>query len=103
LFASNSYALYQILASGGEARPATGSTAPQSVASFLPVRGELSSSVAEAVKRVFVAKESLDAAKKDNQVSISDLTALALALEKGRKAESRAVDDLHRHKNTHGC
>jgi hypothetical protein len=69
-----------------------------------PERRQLSKIVTDAVTRVFVAKD-LDAAKKakpDSQTPL-DLTALTLALATARKMESKAVADLQRHKNTHGC
>jgi hypothetical protein len=66
-------------------------------------RRQLSSIVTEAVKRVFIAKENLDAAKKDKRATIADLTALTIALATARKTERETVNALHRHRNTHGC
>jgi hypothetical protein len=70
-----------------------------------PERRELSKIATEAIRGVFIAKENLDAAKKlpPDATTAQDLTALTLALAAARKFESKAVDDLHRHKNTHGC
>jgi hypothetical protein len=55
--------------------------------------------VTEAVKRVLIAKANLDAAMKAKM----DSTNLFEALESAQKAESDAVDALHRHRSTHGC
>jgi hypothetical protein len=62
-------------------------------------RRNLSKTATEAIRRVFVAKADFDAAVK----SKLDTTNLSRVLVEARKAESEAVDALHRHKNTHGC
>ena len=64
-----------------------------------PERKRLSKAVTEAVEIVFRAKAALDAAIKGKLDSADSFKALAAA----RKAESKAVAELHRYKNTHGC
>ena len=51
------------------------------------------------MKGVFIAKADLDGAIKANL----DSTNLSDALATARQAEGKAVDALHRHRNTHGC
>ena len=70
-----------------------------------PERTHLAKAATEAIRGVFAAKENLDAARKvplDSTIALN-LTTLTLALATARKMESKAVDDLHRHKNTHVC
>ena len=62
-------------------------------------RRRLSGAVTEAVKGVLIAKADLDAAIKAKL----DPTNLSDALARARKAESKAIDVLHRHRNKHGC
>ena len=62
-------------------------------------RRRLSGAVTEAVRGVMIAKANLDAAVKAKFES----TNLFDVLKNARKAESEAVDSLHRHRNTHGC
>jgi len=64
-----------------------------------PERRRLSKAVIEAIKKVFIAKERLDAALKAE----SDSKNLLDALEAERKAETKTVKALHRHRNAHGC
>jgi hypothetical protein len=62
-------------------------------------RRHLSKAVTEAIKGVFIATADLDAAIKAKL----DSTNLSDALATARKAESKAVDALHGHRNAHGC
>jgi hypothetical protein len=62
-------------------------------------RRRLSNAVTEAIKSVLIAKANFDAAIKEKL----DSTGLFGVLTTARKAESKAVDTLHRHRNTHGC
>ena len=62
-------------------------------------RRRLSGAVAEAIKGVLIAKAALDAAIRDNLDSINFSQALATE----REAENKAMEALHRHRNTHDC
>ena len=64
-----------------------------------PERKRLSEAVTDAVRATFRAKADMDDAVKAKQ----DSDACFKLLIEARKAERKAVEEFHRHCNTHGC